>query len=565
MAAGSGDRDRNANGGGLASPLGIPSIPLPAQFPRTFETRWFEQQADHFNVMQPSNAQGQPPVFKQKYLYNDTYWAGAGHPVIFYTGAEGSGVEAIWDHSGWIVETLAKNLSALVVFAEHRFFGASFPFNDTSCELSPDFDEACESSFWPTSARLGLLDEGQTLADYANLIAHLRDTLKAWDSPFIAVGGSLAGELTTYLRVRYPHLVDMGIASSAPVLGYPGIADEFGWYRVVTDAFRRAGGQACVDQIRGGFTQIPKMKPAEIAKTFNTCYPVPPSTRCASRQITELVEDWCGPAAEAGFPPQKSSINAACNVMKGAENPIEAWQRLLSPADGGCLNITWHSWCSSSSSSSSSASEVGAEAEQRPGGEQPVATPGLGQGQGYSGPSYLTTNGWWYLACTTEVHPISSNNVTDFLPPARFNPSAVDEWCQSMFNSRAVNAPRGFFPAARSAMRTLSAPVAFGMIDTKRLATTASRIIFSSGQNDPWSAQSITESLSPSLPAVVVALGAHHSDLGGPYNPVPSKEYDTASLVKTREFEIQTLRKWIAQVGEERARSRTEKFPTFYF
>ena len=40
-------------------------------------------------------------------------------------------MEAIWDHSGWIVDTLAKNLSALVIFAEHRFFGGSFPFTDT--------------------------------------------------------------------------------------------------------------------------------------------------------------------------------------------------------------------------------------------------------------------------------------------------------------------------------------------------------------------------------------------------------------------------------------------------
>jgi hypothetical protein len=29
----------------------------------------------------------------------------------------------------------------------------------------------------------------------------------------------------------------------------------------------------------------------------------------------------------------------------------------------------------------------------------------------------LQTSGWDYLACTTEVHPIGTNNVTDFLPP----------------------------------------------------------------------------------------------------------------------------------------------------
>ena len=42
---------------------------------------------------------------------------------------------------------------------------------------------------------------------------------------------------------------------------------------------------------------------------------------------------------------------------------------------------------------------------------------------------------------------------------------------------------------------------------------------------------------------------------------MPSEEYDTASLIKPREFEIQMLIEWIAQVGEERARSKTETFP----
>ena len=59
-------------------------------------------------------------------------------------------------------------------------------------------------------------------------------------------GGSLAGELTTWMRVRFPFLVDMGIAASAPVLGYPGLADQYSWYRSTTDTVRRYGGDACV-------------------------------------------------------------------------------------------------------------------------------------------------------------------------------------------------------------------------------------------------------------------------------------------------------------------------------
>ena len=61
------------------------------------------------------------------------------------------------------------------------------------------------------------------------------------------------------------------------------------------------------------------------------------------------------------------------------------------------------------------------------------------------------------------------------------------------------------------------------------------------GQNDPWSAQSITKTLSSRL--IVISLGAHDSDLGGPMNP--KTDTHLKSLIDVRKFEIQTLRKWI--------------------
>ena len=36
-----------------------------------------------------------------------------------------------YNTSGFQVETLAQKLSAIVVFAEHRYFGKSIPFNWT--------------------------------------------------------------------------------------------------------------------------------------------------------------------------------------------------------------------------------------------------------------------------------------------------------------------------------------------------------------------------------------------------------------------------------------------------
>ena len=96
-------------------------------------------------------------------------------------------------------------------------------------------------------------------------------------------------------------------------------------------------------------------------------------------------------------------------------------------------------------------------------------------------------------------------------------------------------------PASKVFMRADSMIDAFGLGDLAGFAKSTRRIIFSSGQNDPWSAQSITKTLSADLPAVVISLGAHHSDLGGPMNPVPDPKTDTQSLNDAREFEILTL------------------------
>jgi lysosomal Pro-X carboxypeptidase len=79
---------------------------LPPQYPNYYTVKTLRQPVDHFNAEDHA-------TFQERYLLNDTWWAGPGAPILFYTGAEGSGVEAIFSHSGYIMD-LAQNLSALV-------------------------------------------------------------------------------------------------------------------------------------------------------------------------------------------------------------------------------------------------------------------------------------------------------------------------------------------------------------------------------------------------------------------------------------------------------------------
>ncbi len=64
--------------------------------------------------------------YKQRLCVYDSFWeANKSLPVFLYTGNE-SPVEEYINNTG-LIWNLAKEFSALIVFAEHRYFGQSIP------------------------------------------------------------------------------------------------------------------------------------------------------------------------------------------------------------------------------------------------------------------------------------------------------------------------------------------------------------------------------------------------------------------------------------------------------
>lgn len=105
---------------------------------------------------------------------------------------------------------LAPKYNALIVFAEHRYFGESFPRGPTGAPLTGVKD--C----------LGFASSAQALADYATLIQHIKlENKGAATSPVVAFGGSYGGMLASWFRIKYPNIVDGAIAASAPIWGLP--------------------------------------------------------------------------------------------------------------------------------------------------------------------------------------------------------------------------------------------------------------------------------------------------------------------------------------------------------
>lgn len=120
-------------------------------------------------------------------------------PIFFYTGNE-SPVEEYVNNTGLMWE-LGPKFGALLVFAEHRYEPLSHP-----ALCGPD----AQSCFaYCTTA--------QALADWVDLIAHLRSLHPTHRAPTIVLGGSYGGMLSGWLRIKYPEVVDGAIAASAPI------------------------------------------------------------------------------------------------------------------------------------------------------------------------------------------------------------------------------------------------------------------------------------------------------------------------------------------------------------
>lgn len=111
-----------------------------------------------------------------------------------------------YNNSGFVTDTLAKELGALVIFGEHRYYGKSMPFN--------------ESSYFKENLKYLTIE--QIMTDYVKMIKFIKNKYSLQDSPVYSVGGSYGGMLAVWLRMKYPKTFDGALASSAPILHFKG-------------------------------------------------------------------------------------------------------------------------------------------------------------------------------------------------------------------------------------------------------------------------------------------------------------------------------------------------------
>ncbi|XP_062930024.1 dipeptidyl peptidase 2 isoform X2 [Mobula hypostoma] len=198
-----------------------------------FKEMYIEQLVDHFSFS------AHRKTYRQRYLITDQFWLKSIGPIFLYTGNEAD----IWDFAkncGFISE-LAAEQQALVIFAEHRYYGKSLPFGKKSYER----------------INIEFLTVEQAIADYVLLVTKVKSELDAENCPVIAFGGSYGGMLSAYIRIKYPNIVEGALASSAPVMSAANIGDSRQFFHDVTTDFERVSPD-CVSKIREAFQELEK-------------------------------------------------------------------------------------------------------------------------------------------------------------------------------------------------------------------------------------------------------------------------------------------------------------------
>ncbi|KAF0698340.1 hypothetical protein As57867_011018, partial [Aphanomyces stellatus] len=351
---------------------------------------------------------------------------------------------------------------------------------------------------------LRFLSSEQALADYAVLVRHVKDTFNAEESPVIAFGGSYAGMLAAWFRMKYPHLVDGAIAASAPLLAFEGQdVDAESYARITTFVGTSAAGAApnCVSNIRKAQDIIAKWGTtaagrAQLMPTLGLCS-APPSQEAAIVISDNFMEAF-PTLAEANYPYATTYFGdmpafpyrVACDYLRNDFTDDDvALLRGFRAAVGVALD---------SSDDSVQCFDWNATS--------PLEDQGL----------------FMYLWCT-ELYMLymDRDGQRDFFRPRTHNITADSETCRATWGVE---------------LRPQWAQTVYGGLDAIKAS---SNIVFSNGNFDPWGGYGVWDSLSDSIVAVSIDQGAHHLDL------MFNHDNDPVSVRQARAVELREIRKWV--------------------
>jgi pimeloyl-ACP methyl ester carboxylesterase len=398
----------------------------------------FRQIIDHFSPKAHA-------TFSQRYFIDDSEAKDTSSPVILYLCGEGS-CEGPSDTP--VVNAEAKKYHAYRIAIEHRYYGQSQPFAKLSTE------------------NLKYLSMDQAIEDIATLQKSLQASMHL-TGKWIVVGGSYAGELSAFYRLKHPELVVGSLASSAPVFSK---ADFFEYDEhtasVVTPACL-AAIQAVTKDIE---TKLLQTDSAAAVKTlFNA------SGIANSVDFLYVVADMAATAVQYGF--KDEFCGKITNVSSGENLTVDKLTEAFAKAGISAfqqLEVTpMNDWVDGAKSL------------------DPADYPETGM------------RAWLYQSCTEfGYYQIANPNLAQSARSPQITSAYHDEMCKRLFG---ISAPVNTVKTNSKFFNHLADPG-------------VSNILFTNGSDDPWSTLSLETSSetalqNPALQFFTLLGGSHCSDL----------------------------------------------------
>ncbi|PHU03769.1 hypothetical protein BC332_29020 [Capsicum chinense] len=437
--------------------------------PKEFETYYYTQTLDHFNYGPKSYK-----TFKQRYIINSKYWGGSNSssPIFAYFGAEDS-IDSDPLDIGFLTD-FAPQFKALLVYIEHRYYGKSKPF------------EIMEEALKDEDIR-GYFNSAQAIADYAEILLHIKEKYSAQMSPIIVIGGSYGGMLASWFRLKYPHIALGALSSSAPILYFDNITPQNGYYSIVSKDFKE-GSKSCYRTIRKSWSIIDRIASKNnglsyLSQKFKTC-----SQLNDSFELKDYLNFKYSSAAQYNDPPSYAVTTLCGGIDHGAPKGSHVLDRI----HAGIVAYEGNLSCYNT-----------------------IYTPSE------------SDMGWAWQTCSEMVTPIGrgENDTMFFSEP--FN---LDEFMKDCKKKYGVS-PRPHWITTY-----------YGGHDIKLiLYKFASNIILSNGLRDPYGSGGILQDISHSLPAVYTRNGSHCLDI------LTAKPSDAEWLNMQRKTEVEIIEGWMTQ------------------
>ncbi|PZC74323.1 hypothetical protein B5X24_HaOG207976 [Helicoverpa armigera] len=193
-------------------------------------------------------------TFPMRYYYNSEF---AGENLVILVGGEWA-ISPEWLQGG-LAHEMAEQMNAGLFYTEHRFYGNTRPFSDSSLE------------------NLSFLSIDQALADLAQFIQHVKSDLfedgRYKNATVALVGCSYAGTMATWMRLAYPHLVDAAFSDSGPLHAQENFPE---YLEVVAEAIKEQGGSTCLTSLEESVQALVDLLatpagPTLVSEMFGTC------------------------------------------------------------------------------------------------------------------------------------------------------------------------------------------------------------------------------------------------------------------------------------------------------